>query len=34
VILFSYDWAVAEGSPGDGQTLLERIGRARFGVRD
>ena len=33
VILFSYDWAVSAGSPGTGASLLERIGRAKFGVR-
>ena len=33
VVLFSYDWAVREGSPGNGASLLERIGRAKFGVR-
>ena len=33
VILFSYDWAVTEGSPGGGASLLERIGRAKFGAR-
>jgi uncharacterized lipoprotein YddW (UPF0748 family) len=33
VVLFSYDWAVGDGSPGGGVSLLERIGRARFGVK-
>ena len=33
VILFSYDWAVTEGLPGGGASLLERIGRAKFGAR-
>ena len=31
VILFSYDWAVTAGPPSGGASLLERIGRAKFG---
>ena len=33
IILFSYDWAVTEGSRREGLTILERIGRAKFGSR-
>ena len=33
VVLFSYDWAVGDGSPGGGASLLQRIGRAKFGVK-
>ena len=32
VILFSYDWAMTDGSPSGGASLLERIGRAKFGA--
>ena len=34
IILFSYDWAVTDGSHTGGLTILERIGRAKFGLRD
>ena len=30
VVLFSYDWAVAEGAPAGGRTFLQRIGLAMF----
>lgn len=33
LVLFSYDWAVAEGSPAGGGSFLGRVGNARFGGR-
>jgi uncharacterized lipoprotein YddW (UPF0748 family) len=33
LVLFSYDWAVTEGSPGAQGSFLGRIGSARFGGR-
>jgi uncharacterized lipoprotein YddW (UPF0748 family) len=33
LILFSYDWAASEGSPPGAEPFLERVGRARFGLR-
>ena len=31
VVLFSYDWAVGDGYDGQGPTLLEVVGRTKFG---
>ena len=31
VILFSYDWAVSDGSPSGETPFLQRVGRSRFG---
>ncbi len=31
VVLFSYDWAVTDGSPAGQTPFLDRVGRARFG---
>jgi uncharacterized lipoprotein YddW (UPF0748 family) len=31
ILLFSYDWAVTEGTPAGAVPFLERIGRAKFG---
>ncbi len=33
VVLFSYDWAVTDGSPPGQPSFLQRIGRARFGAK-
>jgi uncharacterized lipoprotein YddW (UPF0748 family) len=33
VVLFSYDWAVGEGQGDPADSLLERLGRERFGSR-
>ncbi len=33
VVLFSYDWAVTDGSPPGQPPFLQRIGRARFGSK-